>query len=83
MVNHSHTLFRSFRFQFAQHSQATRPSHGKDCRERSYAFGSRLALQCRGSRVIDHFDQLGFDEKRSSIPLSSEYGTNKTVKARF
>ena len=41
--------FRSFRFKFAQHSPTTRPSRRKDCRESIYAFGSRLALQRRGS----------------------------------
>ena len=42
-------LLRSFRFEFAQHSPMTRPSRRKDCRESIHAFGSRLALQCRGS----------------------------------
>ena len=33
---------------FSQHGPTTRPSRRKDCRESMYAFGSRLALQCRG-----------------------------------
>ena len=34
---------------FSQHGPTTRPSRRKDCTESIYAFGSRLALQCRGS----------------------------------
>ena len=36
-------------FNFSQHGPTTRPSCRKDCRESIYAFGSRLALQCRVS----------------------------------
>ena len=35
-------------FNFSQHGPTTRPSRRKDCRASIYAFGSRLALQCRG-----------------------------------
>ena len=34
---------------FSQHGPTTRPSRRKDCRQSIFAFGSRLALQCRGS----------------------------------
>jgi hypothetical protein len=45
-------LFRSFRFELSPTSPNDTPFRRKDCRESIYDFGSRFALQCRGSCTI-------------------------------
>jgi hypothetical protein len=42
-------LFRSFRFELSSTEPNDTPCCRKDCRESIYDFGSRFALQCRGS----------------------------------
>ena len=60
-------------FNFSRHGTTTRSSHIKDCRESIYTFGSRLALQCRGSCRGDktHLLLLRSRPRLLSAPLAS------------